>query len=110
MSPATVYVIRGDHGVKVGLTILPVEVRRADLERAAGVRLDVHATFEFDSRTRAYLVAQVAHWLLRDTRTIGEWFSCSASDAAAVIQRIVDFGVPHEYYRRDAARATGVKG
>lgn len=100
MTRATVYVIRADHGVKVGLTILPVEHRLTDLQRATGLRsLEVVATFPFESRGEAYRTEQVAHWLLRDWRTIGEWFSCSPEEAREAITHVIEHGVPLDYYR-----------
>lgn len=96
----TVYVIKAAHGVKVGLTIMPIEVRHADLERSTGLRLTIEATFPFEDRPQAYVVEQAAHWLLREWRTIGEWFSCSAEEAAEAVTQVIERGVPLGYFER----------
>lgn len=100
MTPATVYVIKAAHGVKVGLTIMPIKSRHADLERATGLPLTVEATFPFEDRSQAYVTEQAAHWLLRDSRLTGEWFSCSAEEATQAVTQVIERGVPLDYFAR----------
>lgn len=88
---ALVYVIECDHGVKVGITIDSVERRVAEIGRATGLTPAVVRTYKMATRSRAWEVEQAAHWILRDSRTVGEWFHChpfEACDAVAYADRM----------------------
>jgi hypothetical protein len=96
-----IYVLEADHGVKVGITIQTIEERVSDLQRATGLHVDVVRTWPVETRSLAYTIEQAAHWLLRDTRTHGEWFHCHPFHACDVVDRIVRRGIPLAYVRRD---------
>lgn len=81
-----VYVIDADQGVKVGITV-DLSTRVRELERGAGQPVHVIRAYNMPSRARAWRVEQDAHWLLRDTRTVGEWFHCHPFDATEAVER-----------------------
>ncbi len=86
---AVVYVIDADQGVKVGISC-DLAGRIRELERGSGHRnLQIVRSYPMDSRAHAYRVEQDAHWLLHDTRTVGEWFHCHPFDATAAVEYAV---------------------
>lgn len=105
-TPYLVYVIEGPHAVKVGISACDIDARLRELKRASGhAGLVVSQTWEFDDRAAAYDVEQGAHWVLRDSRTVGEWFSCTAAEARAAVESVVAGGRPIESWMgaKDAA-------
>lgn len=92
---AILYVLDCDHGVKVGITAQTVEERLDHLRRGAGL-LDIRVvrTWQFTSRARALEVERATHWLLRETRTVAEWFHCHPIEACSVIDDVIAHGAP----------------
>ncbi len=80
-----VYVIDADQGVKIGITF-DLAARVRELGRASGQPMRVVRSYPMTSRAHARRVEQDAHWLLRDTRTVGEWFHCHPFDATAAVE------------------------
>ena len=97
---AILYVLDADHGTKVGITIQSVEQRVADLARGAGFTPRVVATWPVENAEHARRIEQLAHWLLRDTRTMGEWFHCHPVEAVAAVEKAMrGRGIYLEYQR-----------
>lgn len=95
MSATILYVLDCDHGTKVGITIQTIEQRIDDLERGSGLRdIRLVRTWDFDSHGLAYQVEHAAHWILRDTRTVGEWFHCHPIEACSVVDDLIAHGLP----------------
>jgi len=84
---ATLYVLDADHGTKVGITTQTIEQRVDDLRRGSGFEARVVATFDFVNAVEARTVERIAHWLLRDDRTHGEWFHTHPLVAADAVRR-----------------------
>lgn len=92
------YVLDCDHGTKVGITIQTIEMRLRDLSRASGLTdIRVVKTWDFEDRSAAYNVEQQAHWLLRDTRTVGEWFHCHPLEACDAVDQVMRHGAGFGY-------------
>lgn len=95
---ACVYVVDMDAGVKVGITVhLPGRIR--DFSRASGQPEDairVVAVVGCKSKAQAREVERAAHWFLRETRTVGEWFHCHPIEAKNALLRAMRGPVPLE--------------
>lgn len=97
MNELTIYVIDTDHGVKVGITSIGIEGRMADLQRGSGLlSVTVVRTWRIpgDALIGARMIERAAHWLLRDTRTVGEWFHCHPFEACDAVDRCIRKGIP----------------
>jgi hypothetical protein len=99
-----VYVLDCDHGVKVGITY-DLADRIRDLARASGIQPAVVRTYPVGSKSEAWRVESIAHWYLRDTRTVGEWFHCHPFDAIAAVERALRHPVPLAYFLRNQVAA-----
>lgn len=97
---ALVYVAEADHGVKIGITIGEIEKRLTDLARASGLHPVLVRTWRLRSRSDAWQTEQIAHWLLRDTRTVGEWFHCHPFEAVEAVERALRRGETYLAYLR----------
>lgn len=82
-----VYVLDADHAVKIGITAGTVEQRAEDIARASGIRPTIVTSFTFKEGRYGRRVETVAHWLLRDCRTHGEWFHCRPVDAVSAVKK-----------------------
>lgn len=71
-----VYVFQHAHGVKVGITRMGPEERRADLERSAGIPIEHVASWLIESHGRALNIERWIHHKLDEHRAFGEWFDC----------------------------------
>ena len=89
----SVYVLDCDHGVKIGITA-SVAGRLRDIERGSGFRPVLFKTWRLGSRDEAGQVERGAHWLLRESRTTGEWFHCHPIEAADAVERCIRYGPP----------------
>jgi hypothetical protein len=99
VSELTVYVIDTDHGVKVGITKLGIESRLSDLQRGSGLlNATVVRTWlvRGEGWTGGRAIERGAHWILRESRTIGEWFHCHPLEACDAVDRCIRKGVPPE--------------
>lgn len=95
---ATLYVLDCDHGTKVGITIQTIEERVKDLSRGSGlVDIRVVRTWPFKTRSAAYDIEQKTHWVLRETRTVGEWFHCHPFEACDAVEQVMRHGVSMGY-------------
>lgn len=83
--PYQVYVIDADQGVKVGITC-DLASRVRDFERSGGQPVFVIRAYDMPTRAWAWRIEQDAHWLLRATRTVGEWFHCHPFEATAAVE------------------------
>lgn len=84
----TLYVLDCDHGVKIGMTN-HLDARLGHFERMFGFAPHLLRAWEFESRFRAYIIEQQVHVLLRDCRTMGEWFHCHPLEAVDAVERSV---------------------
>jgi hypothetical protein len=106
---ASVYVIEATHATKVGMTRLGIDPRLNDLKRATGmVELEPRGLWHFGKPIHARRVERGAHWLLRESRTIGEWFACPWPEAVAAVEEVIALGIPleAEHSPEDAAAIT----
>lgn len=98
MRRAIIYVLDADHGTKLGVTEQTIEQRVADLTRGAGFEATVVATFTVP-QAEARRVERVAHWLLDDARTVGEWFHCHPLEAVDAVRKAMRGGAYLSYLR-----------
>ena len=104
-STTWVYVFSAPHAVKIGITER-VEKRAKAIELMAGMKITIVESFPFASVGLAFDVETVAHWLLRDKRTIGEWFDCEPGEALAAVGAASSEHVRAEYLRwKEAEKA-----
>jgi hypothetical protein len=81
---AYVYVFRHSQGTKVGMTRQSPEQRRDDLQKAAGIPIEIVAVFPMPNKQRALIVEAWALQRLRRHRTFGEWHSCSTEHVVEI--------------------------
>jgi Meiotically up-regulated gene 113 len=94
---ALVYVLDCDHAVKIGITVQAVEQRVDELARGSGLTsIQIVRTWPFSQRSAALAIERAAHYLLRETRTVGEWFHCHPLEACTVVERLIAHGIPFE--------------
>jgi hypothetical protein len=85
------YVLSHAHGAKPGITrASDLEERRAEVERAAGLPIELVAGWRFEDRYDARFVEGQALALLREHRTFGEWHSCDAATVIAALERAME--------------------
>jgi Meiotically up-regulated gene 113 len=89
--PAWLYVLSHAHGAKPGITgATTPEERRAEIERASGVGIELVAVWRFPLRADARRVEGQVHRELRDHRTFGEWHSCDAATVVEAIEHAIE--------------------
>jgi hypothetical protein len=83
------YVIDGQHAVKVGITSRSVEDRINDFRLAGNVYVELVRAWRFERWSDARSIEVAVHSTLRNSRAFSEWFNCHPFEACDIVEGFI---------------------